>query len=52
MHSSKAMAISEPRLAWMRMLSSGPMKMWRPSTWELNLTPSSVILRSLAREKI
>ena len=52
MHSSKAMAMSEPRLAWMRMLSSGPIKMCRPSTWELKLTPSSLIFRSLAREKI
>ena len=31
MHSSKAMAMVEARLDWMRMLSSGPMKMRRPS---------------------
>ena len=52
MHSSKAMAISEPRLDCMRMLSSGPMKICRPSTCELKRTPSSPILRSSAREKI
>ena len=49
-HSSKAMAMVEARLDWMRMLSSGPMKIFLPSTWELKYTPSSLILRSPARE--
>ena len=31
MHSSKAIAMVEPRLDWMRMLSSGPMKILLPS---------------------
>ncbi len=52
MHSSNAIAISEPRFDWMRMLSSGPMNICRPSTWELKFTPSSVILRSFASENI
>ena len=37
MHSSKAIAMVEPRLDWMRMLSSGPMKMRLPSMWELKV---------------
>ena len=40
----------EPRLDWMRMLSSGPMKIFRPSMWEAKVTPSSLMFRSLARE--
>ncbi len=50
MHSSNAIAISEPRFDWMRMLSSGPMKIIRPSTCEWKVTPSSLILRSDASE--
>ena len=34
----------------MRMLSSGPMKIRRPSRWEAKVTPSSVIFRRPARE--
>ena len=35
---------------WIRMLSSGPMKIFFPSMWEWKYTPSSLILRSPARE--
>ena len=51
MHSSKAMAMVEARLDWMRILSSGPIKIRLPSMWELKVTPSSRIFRRLAREK-
>ena len=49
-HSSKAIATSLPRLDWMRMDSSGPIKILRPSIWELKYTPSSLIFRMPARE--
>ena len=42
--------MSLPRLDWMRMDSSGPMKIFRPSMWEEKYTPSSLIFRRLARE--
>ena len=44
------MAMSLPRLDWMRMDSSGPIKILRPSMWEEKYTPSSLILRRDARE--
>ena len=44
------MAMSLPRLLWIRMLSSGPMKMRCPSRWLAKVTPSSLIFRSPARE--
>jgi hypothetical protein len=44
------MAMSLPRLDWICMLSSGPMKIRWPSIWEAKVTPSSVIFRSEARE--
>ena len=50
MHSSNAMAMVEARCDWICMLSSGPMKMRLPSMCDEKLTPSSVILRSLASE--
>ena len=37
--------MSLPRLDWMRMDSSGPMKILCPSMWEAKVTPSSVMLR-------
>ena len=49
-HSSKAMAMVEPRFDWICMLISGLIKMRLPSTWELKVTPSSLIFRSWARE--
>ena len=49
-HSSNAMAMVEPKLDWICMLSSGPMKILRPSMWELKYTPSSLIFLILARE--
>ena len=50
MHSSKAMAMSLPRLDWICMDSSGPMKIRRPSMWEAKVTPSSLIFRRPDRE--
>ena len=44
------MAMSLPRLDWICMDSSGPMKMRRPSMWEAKVTPSSVIFRREDRE--
>ncbi len=49
MHSSKAMHISLPRLDWICILSSGPMKILWPSMWEAKYTPSSLIFRREAR---
>ena len=40
-HSSKAMAMVEPKFDWICILISGLMKIFRPSTWELKATPSS-----------
>ena len=51
MHSSNAIAMVEPRFDWMRMLSSGPIKILCPSICEAKVTPSSRILRSFASEK-
>ena len=51
MHSSKAIAMVEPRLDWMRMLSSGPMKILLPSMCDWKRTPSSLMVRNCASEK-
>ena len=42
--------MSLPRLDWICMDSSGPMKMRRPSMWEAKVTPSSLIFRRPDRE--
>ena len=42
--------MSLPRLDWICMDSSGPMKIFRPSMWEEKVTPSSLIFRRDARE--
>ena len=44
------MAMSLPRLDWICMDSSGPMKILCPSMWEAKVTPSSRIFRKEARE--
>ena len=51
MHSSNAIAIVDARLDWIRMDSSGPMKIFFPSIYETKLTPSSRIFRLCASEK-
>ena len=50
-HSSKAIAMVEPRWDWICIDFSGLMKIFRPSMWEAKVTPSSWILRREAREK-
>ena len=42
--------MSLPRLDWICMDSSGPMKILCPSMWEAKVTPSSRIFRKEARE--
>ena len=49
-HSSKAIAIVEAKFDWICILSSGPIKIFLPSTCELKYTPSSFIFLSPARE--
>ena len=44
--------MSLPRLDWICMDSSGPMKILCPSMWEAKVTPSSRIFRKGARENI
>ena len=48
-HSSKIMAMSELRLRWMRIDSSGVSSMRSPLTGEAKCTPSSVIFLSFPR---
>ncbi len=48
---SKAIAMSLPSACWISMEVSGPMNILLPSRWLRNCTPSSLILRRLAREK-
>ena len=43
--------MSEPRLDWICMLSSGPIKIRRPSIWEAKVTPSSRIFPSAGQRK-
>jgi hypothetical protein len=44
------MAMVDPRLDWICILSSGPIKIFLPSIWELKYTPSSLIFLIPARE--
>ena len=46
----KAIQMSEPKLDWICILSSGPIKILWPSIWEAKVTPSSLIFRRDARE--
>ncbi len=48
-HSSKHMAMSERRVRWMRIDSSGERNTGAPSMGERKLAPSSLILRMSAR---
>ncbi len=48
-HSSKTIAMSDPSVRWIAMLSFGPMNIFVPSTCDWNQTPSCVICRSFAR---
>ena len=49
-HSSNAIAIVEAKLDCICILCSGPIKILRPSTWELKYTPSSLIFLKPASE--